>query len=230
MAIRADALVVMAKAPVPGTVKTRLVPPLTYEQAAELYRALLLDQLRHLRTIDSVERYLAYAPADVEAMMREFGGADYRYMPQRGAELGERMKNVFDDLWQRGHKRIALVGSDLPALPTQIICQAFERIAGDERRVVLGPSQDGGYYLVGMNQATPEIFENMIWSHDQVLAQTTARLNALNVSFTMLPIWYDLDSMEDLERLRISPEMEPGEVMAKTRSYLAELSRLGCLK
>ncbi|HXV50471.1 MAG TPA: TIGR04282 family arsenosugar biosynthesis glycosyltransferase [Candidatus Binatia bacterium] len=230
MAIRADALVVMAKAPVPGTVKTRLVPPLTYEQAAELYRALLLDQLRHLRTIDSVERYLAYAPADVEAMMREFGGADYRYMPQRGAELGERMKNVFDDLWQRGHKRIALVGSDLPALPTQIICQAFERIAGDERRVVLGPSQDGGYYLVGMNQATPEIFENIIWSHDQVLAQTTARLNALNVSFTMLPIWYDLDSMEDLERLRISPEMEPGEVMAKTRSYLAELSRLGCLK
>jgi rSAM/selenodomain-associated transferase 1 len=230
MAIRADALVVMAKAPVPGTVKTRLVPPLTYEQAAELYRALLLDQLRHLRTIDSVERYLAYAPADVEAMMRELGGADYRYLPQRGAELGERMKNVFDDLWQRGHKRIALVGSDLPALPTQIICQAFERIAGDERRVVLGPSQDGGYYLVGMNQATPEIFENMIWSHDQVLAQTTARLNVLGVSFAMLPIWYDFDSMEDLERLRISPEMEPGEVMAKTRSYLAELSRLGCLK
>jgi rSAM/selenodomain-associated transferase 1 len=230
MAIRADALVVMAKAPVPGTVKTRLVPPLTYEKAAELYRALLLDQLRHLRAIGSVERYLAYAPADVEATMRELGGADYRYMPQRGSELGERMKNVFDDLWQRGHKRIALMGSDLPVLPTQIICQAFERIAGDERRVVLGPSQDGGYYLVGMNQATPEIFENMVWSHEQVLAQTTARLSALGVSFSMLPTWYDLDSMEDLERLRISPEMELGEVMAKTRSYLAELNRLGCLK
>jgi rSAM/selenodomain-associated transferase 1 len=230
MAIRADALVVMAKAPVPGTVKTRLVPPLTQEQAAELYRALLLDQLRHLGTIDSVERYLAYAPADAEAIMRELGGDDYRYMPQRGAELGERMKNVFNDLWQRGHKGIALVGSDLPALPTQIICEAYERIAGDERRVVLGPSQDGGYYLVGMNQATPEIFENMIWSHDQVLAQTTARLNAMGVTFSLLPIWYDLDSIEDLERHRISPEMEAGDAMAKTRSFLAELSRLGCLK
>lgn len=230
MAIRADALVVMAKAPVPGTVKTRLVPPLTYEQAAELYRALLCDQLRHFITIEGVERYLAYAPAHAATIMRELGGAYYRYMPQRGAELGERMKNVFNDLWQHGHKRIALVGSDLPVLPTQRICQAFERIAGDERRVVLGPSQDGGYYLVGMNQATPEIFENMIWSHDQVLAQTTARLNALNVSFTMLPIWYDLDSMEDLERLRISPEMESGEIMANTRSYVAELRRLGCLK
>jgi rSAM/selenodomain-associated transferase 1 len=230
MAIRADALVVMAKAPVPGTVKTRLVPPLTQEQAAELYRALLLDQLRQLRTFDSAERYLAYAPADAEAIMRELGGADYRYLPQRGAELGERMKNVFSDLWQRGHRGIALVGSDLPALPTQIIFQAFERIAGDERRVVLGPSQDGGYYLVGMNQATPEIFENMVWSHEQVLAQTTARLGALGVSFSMLPTWYDLDRIEDLERFRIPPEMELGEVMAKTRSYLAELSRLGCLK
>ncbi|MGH7810304.1 MAG: TIGR04282 family arsenosugar biosynthesis glycosyltransferase [Candidatus Binatia bacterium] len=230
MAIRADALVVMAKAPVPGIVKTRLVPPLTYEQAAEFYRALLLDQLRHLRTIDSVERYLVYAPADAEAIMRELGGADYRYMPQRGAELGERMKNAFSDLWQRGHRGIALVGSDLPALPTQIIYQAFERMAGDERWVVLGPSQDGGYYLVGMNQTTPEIFANMVWSHDQVLAQTTARLNALGVSFSVLPTWYDLDSIEDLERLRISPDMERGEVMAQTRSYLAELSRLGCLK
>jgi rSAM/selenodomain-associated transferase 1 len=230
MAIRADALVVMAKAPLPGTVKTRLVPPLTQEQAAELYRALLLDQLRHLRTIGSVERYLAFAPADAAAIMRELGGDDYRYMSQRGAELGERMKDIFSDLWQRGHKGIVLVGSDLPALPTQLICEAFERIAGDERRVVLGPSRDGGYYLVGMNQATPEIFENMVWSHDQVLAQTAARLNALGVSFSMLPTWYDLDGIEDLERLRVSPEMEAGEVMAKTRSYLAELSRLGCLK
>jgi glycosyltransferase A (GT-A) superfamily protein (DUF2064 family) len=140
------------------------------------------------------------------------------------------MKNVFNDLWQHGHKRIALVGSDLPVLPAQIICQAFERIAGDERRVVLGPSQDGGYYLVGMNQATPEIFENMVWSHDQVLAQTTARLNSLNVSFTMLPSWYDLDTIEDLERFRISLGVEPGEIMANTRSYVAELRRLGCLK
>src|SRR5574341_1058651 len=142
MAIRADALVVMAKAPVPGMVKTRFVPPLTHEQAAQLYRALLLDQLRHLRTIDGVERYLAYAPTDAEPIMRELGGDDYRYMAQRGAELGERMKNVFGDLRQHGHRGIVLVGSDLPALPTQMIYEAYERIAGDERRVVLGPSQD----------------------------------------------------------------------------------------
>ena len=229
MAILADALVVMAKAPVPGMVKTRLAPPLTQEQAAELYRALLLDQLRHLSTIDSVERYLAYAPADAEAIMRELGGADYRYMPQRGAELGERMKNVFSDLWQRGHRGVALVGSDLPALPLQFLHEAYERMATDERRVVLGPSEDGGYYLIGMNQPTPEIFENMIWSHGQVLAQTTARLNALGVSLSLLPAWYDLDSIEDIRRLQTLLETELGEVMARSQSYLAELERLGCL-
>ncbi|HEX9454413.1 MAG TPA: TIGR04282 family arsenosugar biosynthesis glycosyltransferase, partial [Candidatus Binatia bacterium] len=166
MLTRANALAIMAKAPVAGRVKTRLVPPLSYEQAAELYRALLLDQLANLKNVTAAERYIAYAPDDVEALMRDLGGANFQYLPQRGDDLGARMEYLFSDLQSRGHSRIILIGSDLPALPLQIVNDAFTRLSSPDTQVVLGPSEDGGYYLVGMNQPTPAVFENMTWSHD----------------------------------------------------------------
>ena len=215
----------MAKAAVPGSVKTRLVPPLTDEQAAELYRALLLDQLEHLRLVDGVARYLAYSPANAEAMMRQIGGTDYQYLPQQGDDLGARMNQVFADLWRRGHGNVVVIGSDLPALPLQILDDAFTRLSSAESQVVLGPSRDGGYYLIGMNQPTPEIFANMTWSHDQVLAETTARLKALGVSFGLLPSWFDVDTVEDLRRLRAESDPAISRAAPRTLAYLAELSR-----
>ena len=227
MPIPANALAIMAKAPVPGTVKTRLAPPLTLEQAADFYRALLADQLEHLRSIANAERYLAYAPDDAEVMMRELGGNHYRYLVQRGADLGQRMNQIFVDLWHHGHRNAVVIGSDLPALPIDIFHQAFAQLDGAERRVVLGPSHDGGYYLIGMNQPAPGIFENMTWGHDRVLAETTARLNALGVSFSLLPKWFDLDTAEDLRRLRGEFDLVMRQSMPRTRACLEELSRLG---
>lgn len=219
----------MGKAPIAGTVKTRLVPPLTAEQAADLYRALLLDQFEHLRQIGGAERYVFYAPADAEEILRELGGADYAYRAQSGGDLGARMAQVFAELWRLGHKNIVLIGSDLPALPLEFVRKAFTRLSTAQHRVVLGPSRDGGYYLIGMNEATPEIFANMTWSHDRVLANTTARLNALGVPFGLLPSWFDVDSMEDLRRMR--GEVDPVLSRAAPRSlaYLEQLSRSGCL-
>ena len=210
----------MAKAPVAGTVKTRLVPPLTHHQAAEFYRALLLDQLENLRNIHGAERYLAFAPAHAEVIMEHLGGAGYRYLAQRGGDLGERMSNVFGDLWYRGHRCIVLIGSDLPALPLEFLREAFRQLDCAERKVVLGPSRDGGYYLIGMNQATAELFASMTWSHDQVLAETTARLKALGVSYSLLPSWFDLDTVEDLHRLYegFNPAMR--QSMPRTRACL----------
>ena len=213
----------MAKAPLPGTVKTRLVPPLTVEQAAELYRALLLDQLEHLTKLEIAERYLAYAPADGEHDLRALGGAGYRYLPQRGDDLGARMENLCADLWQLGHRNVVLVGSDLPALPLEILNDAFTRLSRKETQVVLGPSEDGGYYLIGMNQPTPEIFDNMTWSHERVLADTTARLDGLCVPYRVLPSWFDLDVAEDFQRLRMLGKSESRAALRRTLACLETL-------
>ena len=177
----ANALAIMAKAPLVGSVKTRLVPALTAEQAAGLYRALLLDQFDHLRNFAGAERYVFYTPADAENLLRDLAGADYTYLAQSDGDLGVRMRQVFTDLRLRGHRNIVLIGSDLPALPWSILDQAFEQLAGAQARVVLGPSRDGGYYLLGMNRPTPEIFAHMTWSHPRVLAETTMRLDANNL-------------------------------------------------
>ena len=220
MPTRANALVIMAKVPLPGTVKTRLVPPLTAEQAAELYRALLVDQFEQLRHVSGAARYVFYAPADAEEILRELGGSDYAYRAQSDGDLGARMEHACADLWRMGHRNIVLIGSDLPALPLQILNDAFTRLARKEAQVVLGPSADGGYYLIGMNQAAPEIFDNMTWSHDRVLADTTARLDRLGISYSMLPCWFDLDVAEDFQRLRRLP---------RSASYAALNRTLGCL-
>jgi glycosyltransferase A (GT-A) superfamily protein (DUF2064 family) len=112
------------------------------------------------------------------------------------------MAEVFAELRQRGHRNSVIIGSDLPPVPLATLHQAFERLALPERHVVLGPSRDGGYYLVGMNRATPEIFAGMTWSHDRVLLQTAEKLAESGVAFSLLPESFDVDAAADIERLR----------------------------
>jgi uncharacterized protein len=202
MPTRANALAVMAKAPIPGTVKSRLVPPLTATQAAELSRALLLDLLDQLQELSGAERYLCFTPDPAGVLMRAMAGAKFHLIAQRGSDLGERMAAVFTDLRTRGHRSILLIGSDLPAFPLNYLAQAFEYLAAPTARAVLGPSEDGGYYLVGLNQPVPEIFRGMTWSHERVFTQTLARLEALGIPTRQLPRWFDIDTPADLERLR----------------------------
>lgn len=222
MPTRANALAIMAKAPVAGSVKTRLVPPLTAEQAATLYRALLLDQFEHLRQFTSAARYVFYAPAEAEPLLFDLAGADYAYLAQSDGDLGARMEHVFAELRRLGHENVVLVGSDLPALPLAILDEAFRRLASTANSVVLGPSQDGGYYLIGMNRATPEVFANMTWSHGQVLSATLARLDRLGLSYSLLPTWFDLDIAADLQRLAELAEPASRRALSRTLACLAE--------
>ena len=223
MPTHVNALAIMAKAPVAGTVKTRLVPPLTSAQAAAVCRALLLDQFDHLRNFAGAERYVFYTPADAGKSLGELAGADYIYLAQSGGDLGARMHRVFADLSRLGHRNIVLIGSDLPALPLAILEQAFRRLAHGEPRVVLGPSADGGYYLVGMNRPTPEIFANMTWSHDRVFVDTTARLDAGGRSYALLPAWFDVDVAEDLPALARLAATESAPALRRTLQCLTEL-------
>jgi hypothetical protein len=223
MVIRDNALAVMAKAPLAGQVKTRLLPLFTIEEAAELSRSLLVDQLNHLQELDAADFYLAFAPDDAQSLIAQITPPCFHLFPQQGDDLGARMGAVFDRLFQIGHKSIVLIGGDLPPVPRRFFTEAYAFLESPKKRVVLGPSRDGGYYLVGCNQPAPQIFEDMSWSHGAVLAQTLDRLAALRIDFHLLPSWFDIDTPDDLRYLcsMLDPTLE--KAMPNTLPLLQRL-------
>ena len=217
----------MAKAPVPGQVKTRLLPLLTAEEAAELSRSLLVDQLNHLQELNTADFYLAFAPDDAQLLMEKLAPLCFYLFPQQGDDLGARMAAVFERLFQMGHKNIVLIGGDLPPVPLHFFDQAYAFLQAPKKRVVLGPSRDGGYYLVGCNQPTPEIFHGMSWSHSEVLMETQNKLASLKVDYHLLPLWFDIDTVDDLRHLESVSDNALKKAMPNT---LLVLRRLGLKK
>lgn len=222
MPIRADALVVMAKAPLPGTVKTRLTPLLTADQAAELARGLLLDQLEHLCAFAEADLHLAYAPSPAGGLIRQLAPSQFAIFPQSEGDLGARMRHIFATLFAKRYQRIVLIGADLPPVPLDYFTAAFSCLRRNVPAAVLGPADDGGYYLIGLNRDQPALFEQMSWSHDQVLAQTIAKLASLGIPTEQLPGWFDVDTVEDLQRIMLFKKSHPSE-MKNTLQILARL-------
>ena len=223
MATHANALAVMAKAPLAGQVKTRLLPALTAQDAAELSRSLLVDQLNQLQELDATDFYLAFAPDEAHLLMKELAPPCFCLLPQQGGDLGARMEAIFARLSQMGHKNIVLIGGDLPPVPLRYFAEAYAFLATSNRRVVLGPSRDGGYYLVGANQPTPEIFQGMSWSHSQVLAQTRDKLACLQIDCHLLPPWLDIDTIDDLRYLESVLDTALEKAMSNTLPLLRRL-------
>src|SRR5262245_5066840 len=227
MAIRANALAVMAKAPISGQVKTRLMPLLTAREAAELSRSLLVDQLNHVQELVVADLYLAFAPDDARSLMQQLTPSCFHLLPQQGDDLGSRMAAVFGRLFQMGHKNIALIGGDLPPVPLRFFNQAYAFLESSEKRVVLGPSRDGGYYLVGSNRQTPEIFQDMSLSHSEVVKETQNRLASLRVAYCLLTPWFAIATADDLRHLEPFSDNTYKEAMTIT---LPLLQRLGVNK
>ncbi len=226
MPTHVNALAVMAKAPISGTVKTRLVPFLSSDEAAELSRALLVDQLEHLHALSSSALYLVFSPPEAGEMMRQLAPLSFELFPQTDGDLGARMAHAFETLFAKGHKKIILIGGDLPPVPLAYFDEAFEFLGGPERRVVLGPSRDGGYYLVGLNLRLLEIFENMTWSHDQVLSQTLVKIVSRGVQHHLLPSWHDVDTLEDLRDLQSAWHSTVTKTSPNTALFLSRLKRV----
>ncbi len=202
------ALAVMVKAPVEGYVKTRLSPPLTPKEAAGLYRAFIADILSSIRSLDDTDLYLFYAPFESssdpstgEADLKELIPPGVPLLPQKGADLGERMKNVFDYLL-RDHDKAAIIGSDSPDLPISYIKDSYRLLGDTDGGVVLGPAEDGGYYLIAMDSPSPVLFDNMEWSTDTVLDTTIKRCSEADLSVKLLPRWYDVDTIDDVRKVR----------------------------
>jgi uncharacterized protein len=218
------AVAIMAKAPRAGDVKTRLCPPLCTHEAADLYRCFLLDKIEQVRGLGGASPVIAYTPADGRAFF-EASAPGFVLLAQQGADLGERLANTFEALFSAGHTTALLIDSDTPTLPTAFLVQALDVIATATADVVLGPSEDGGYYLIGLRKLYRELFAAMRWSTAQVLADTVQRCRALGLTVTTIPSWFDIDTPDDLARLRTSLAMAPEHPARHTRRFLTERTR-----
>ncbi|MBI4487583.1 MAG: TIGR04282 family arsenosugar biosynthesis glycosyltransferase [Deltaproteobacteria bacterium] len=216
----ANALVIMAKAPLPGTVKTRLVPPLSHEEAAELYRCLLLDILDGLRFFAGADLFVAFTPAVSAPVFQELVPPGFVCFPQRDGDLGHRMHSVFVDLSDGGYKSIVLIGSDLPVFPIRFLQEAFAMLERSRRDLVLGPSRDGGYYLIAMGRSIPEIFKGIPWGEENVLAVTLQKISSLGLKAYLLPTWFDIDIPEDLRYLESVTDQFAACSQSKTLAFL----------
>lgn len=192
-----NALVVFVKAPVPGAVKTRLCPPVAPARAAALYRAFTKDTLDHARRVAGARLYVAYE-GDARFPNLSWLASAPSSFPQDGATLGERLERAFNSCL-RQHDKVVIIGSDAPHIPFSVYDQAFESL--DHADLALGPSRDGGYYLIGLKRPEPRLFRDIAWSTGAVLRATTQGAHELGLTTRLLPEEFDVDSFADLEQL-----------------------------
>ncbi len=201
MQIKERALVIYARPPVAGAVKTRLQPHFSAEEALVLYEAMLADLLERAKRAAAGEATLfvswssSYEPQG--EMIGLLKGCEIEY--QVGDDLGERMAATLQARLRGGFKQAVLIGSDAPHFPLDYIHQAFEALLAVD--IVLGPCPDGGYYLIGCRRLHPRLFQRMPWGTDQVLSITRRRIKDGGVLHHELPSWYDVDSPADVLRL-----------------------------
>jgi rSAM/selenodomain-associated transferase 1 len=217
------ALVIVGKAPTPGSTKTRLSPPLSPEQAAELYSGFLQDTVGLALGLGWDRVTLVYPPRPgAEQLLQALLPKTVCLLPQPGEGLGAALAGAFQHHLADGFTQVVLIGSDNPTLPGPLIESALRGLA--EYDLVIGPSSDGGYYLVGMGQPHLGIFERITWSTDVVFQETLDRAVELGLSVFSVAEWYDVDSVAELYRLRNELAGLPPGTAPATRRVLAKLS------
>ena len=222
------ALAVMTKAPRAGQVKTRLEPPLTPEEAAQLNVCFLRDTAAAIaKACGTTARGVGvYTPVGSEGAYIDILPSDFELLPQRGDGFGERLAFATADLFQCGFGSVCLIDSDSPTVSADCYADAVEILSKAGDRVVLGPSDDGGYYLIGLKQTRRELFERIDWSTERVLDQTKTRARELNLDVSLLPTGYDVDDAATLRRLcdELLSKSSDAEIAPNTRKFLASLT------
>ncbi|RXH55745.1 TIGR04282 family arsenosugar biosynthesis glycosyltransferase [Granulicella sibirica] len=228
------ALAVMAKAPRPGKVKTRLSPPLTLAQSAALNVCFLKDTTENIATVaaqGAAAGLISYTPVGDESLFEGILPPSFALIAQRGDAFGERLLAAAEDILACGYGAVCLIDSDSPTVPAAAFEQAVAELAKPGDRVVLGPSHDGGYYLIGLKKAHPEPFERITWSTSTVCEETCERVKGAGLELVLLPTWYDVDdgatlAILGLELLEDTPPAFtsiPGYAASHTREFLRDL-------
>ena len=220
------ALIVLAKAPVAGMAKTRLTPPLTPKEAAAFAAASLKDMLAIGQAVSDCETILFHPAGAGNAIRSALGGHLSTPMCTLAAtesgDVGAAMSAAMASMFAEGARQVALVGSDLPSLPPTHVTAAFAALdAGAD--VVLGPTEDGGYYLVATRQPRLDLFTGIAWSTPAVFAQTAARATAAGLALATVPPWYDIDGAPDLLRCARDLAATPTHPARATRAFLAAI-------
>jgi rSAM/selenodomain-associated transferase 1 len=197
-------LLFFLKNPEGGKVKSRLAAVIGDDSAVRLYKNLVTQMLSTLKE-GTFPLYICFFPKNAQKPIRNWLGREYRFMPQNGKDLGERIRNGFFDGFAMGYKRVVLIGSDIPDLPINYIEEAFKSLK--EMDAVIGPAFDGGYYLIGFKDKTfsPQVFEGIAWGTETVFDKTVRVLKKLHQRVHTLPYQRDIDTAEDLKRLKGKP-------------------------
>jgi uncharacterized protein len=222
------ALAVMAKAPQAGKVKTRLAPVLGFEGAAALNVCFLRDTARNIAEIvaeGGAFGLVCYTPAGEEGAFKELLPDGFGLIVQRGDGFGERLAAAAKDILGCGFESVCLIDSDSPTLPGTVLRQAVDELMRPGDRMVIGPSDDGGYYLIGLKQTHVGVFEAIAWSTSTVYAETLERVNEAGLELVELPRWYDVDDTETLAVLEAELLLDERPGFAQVDGYDARATR-----
>jgi rSAM/selenodomain-associated transferase 1 len=220
--VELDQLGIFAKYWEPGKVKTRLAARVGAQVAADLYASFLTVVIENSARAFPGHRVLAYAPPERRGAFHDLVDDRWQLEPQANGDLGQRIQYYFTSAFAGGYQHVVLTGSDSPNLPRAYIRQAFQNLR--HAQVVLGPSDDGGYYLIGARLETPDIFAEIPWSTGEVFARTVEKLRRAGMTWHQLPVWYDVDEVADLRRLRmeLAAQDEPSPVVATLINQIDE--------
>ncbi|MBS4538040.1 TIGR04282 family arsenosugar biosynthesis glycosyltransferase [Clostridium sp. D2Q-11] len=201
------ALILMTRIPIPGKTKTRLMSILSADECAALHRAFLMDLfLLFDKLKDSIDIYLTYTPEDSFHIIEGIIPKHIRVFPQRGETLGDKMRNAIDDVLDKGYDCTCLMGADIPQISEESILDAFNKL--EEKDCVIGPTFDGGYYLIGMKEMNNKIFDGKLkWGNKTVLEGTMDILNSCESMVALGDKYRDIDTKEDLIDFKEQLEM-----------------------
>lgn len=194
----------MAKAPLPAQVKTRMIPSLDPLTVSNLYYNFLLDKIEQVKNIKA-QAFIAYTPETEFDFFRSIAPPGFDLINQVGSDLGERLANISRSLFGHGFKKVLILDSDTPNLPVEYIEKGLEQL--DNSDVVIGPCEDGGYYLIGLRASQPHLFRDIPWSTSRVTELTVNKAQSSGLIVSLLEKWYDIDTPEDLKRLKNEMEL-----------------------
>jgi rSAM/selenodomain-associated transferase 1 len=222
------ALAIMAKVPRPGKVKTRLAPPLTLEQSAALNTCFLRDTTANIAAVaaqGNASGIICYTPVGDEEAFDGLLPDGFSLIAQRGDGFGERLHCAVTDLLACGFGAVCLIDSDSPTLPQSALDEAVRRLAEPGDRMVLGGSDDGGYYLIGLKTAHSTVFDRITWSTASVYRETMERAHEAALEAVELPLWYDVDDGATLRILAAELLEDKRPAFATTEGYDAQATR-----
>jgi uncharacterized protein len=193
------AIVIMAKYPEAGKVKTRLQPFITPKESAELALCFLQDTVNKAKSV-SDEVIIAFSPEEKTSEFSELLSQELMFFAQVGDDLGDRMLSAFEFAFEQNFTSVVMIGTDSPTFPPEFLSRAFSYL--EESNAVIGKTIDGGFYLIGFKKIDSKVFKNVKWSTENTFEQTKTNFMKLGIRYSELPVWYDVDTHSDLDKLR----------------------------